>query len=76
LAAIFFPNKPTHDPPNAYVRGTYIEVGEIRLDSFHVYMERTRNREDGLNMWVALGIEKNEEVTSLLHYYRFNCTVL
>eukprot|EP01036_Dinobryon_divergens_P033438 gene33438-43218_t len=45
----------------AYVRGTYFEVGEIKLDSFHVYMERTQNKEDGLNLWAAIGIEKNEE---------------
>ncbi len=65
FTAVFFPIKPTYDPPHSYVRGTYIEVGEIRLDSFHVYMERTGSREDGLNLWAALGIEKNEEVTSL-----------
>jgi hypothetical protein len=62
LVAIFSPIKPIHDPPRAYVRGTYIEVGEIKLDSFHVYMERTQNKEDGLNLWAAIGIEKNEEV--------------
>ena len=69
VSAIYFPIHPIHDPPRAYVRGTYIEVGEIKLDSFHVYMERTQNKEDGLNLWAALGIEKNEEVKPTKSYF-------
>ena len=38
-----------------------VVIDEVVIDTVHVYIEKTNRKEDGLNIWAALGAENPEE---------------